>query len=71
MYVGIHPPHAAFGNSTATYSTVTTILPLQLRLLQADYLSTILEIQYDNSMVIILRNSTDAFDDSECVDAVQ
>ena len=41
------------------YSTATMIPPFQL--LQADYPSTILRTQYD---------STDAFDDSDCADAL-
>ena len=42
-----------------SYSTATTIPPL--RLLQADYPSTILGIQYD---------SADVFDDCDCADAL-
>ena len=42
------------------YSTVTTIPPF--RLLQADWPTTFLGIQYDDSTVIILRDSVDAFD---------
>ena len=41
------------------YSTATMIPPFQL--LQADYPSTILRTQYE---------SMDAFDDSDCADAV-
>ena len=51
--------------STATYSTATMIPPFQL--LQADYPSTIL---YDDSIVIILRDSVDAFENSDCADAL-
>ena len=40
------------------------------RLLQADYPSTILGIMYDNSTVIVLRDSADAFDNSDCADAL-
>ena len=61
MYV--HPPQAAFGNSATTYSTATMIPPFQIRLLHADYPSTILGIQYD-SMVIILRDLRIPFDNS-------
>ena len=50
------------------YSTATIIPPF--RLLQADYPSTILGIQFDNSTVIILRNFTDAFHNSDCADAL-
>ena len=69
MYAGVHSPRAAFDDSTATYITATTIPPF--RLLQADYLSTILGIQYADSTVIISRDSTDAFDDSDCADALK
>ena len=40
------------------------------RLLQADYPSTILGIKYDNSTVIVLPDSADAFDNSDCADAL-
>ena len=53
IYVGVHPPHAAFDNSTAYVCNITaTTIPL-FRLLQANYSSTILGIQYDDSAVII------------------
>ena len=68
-YVGVHSPHTAFEDSTAMYITTTTSLPF--RLLQADYLSIILGIQYDDSTVIISHNSADAFDDSDCADALK
>ena len=35
------------------------------------YPSTILGKQYDDSTVIILRDSADAFDDSDCADELQ
>ena len=54
--------------STATYSSAMMIPPF--RLLQADYPSTILGIKYDNSTVIVLRDSADAFDNSDCTDAL-
>ena len=51
IYIGIHAMCAAFDDSTATYITATTIPPFWL--LQANYSSTILGIQYDDSVVII------------------
>ena len=69
IYIGVHPLRAAFDDSTATYITATMIPPF--RLLQADYPSTILGIQYTNSTVIISRDPTDAFDDSDWADALK
>ena len=51
IFVGIHPLRAAFDDSTATYITTMTIPPIWL--LQANYSSTILGIQYNDSAVII------------------
>ena len=53
------------------YSTATTIPPFRFRLPQADYHWTILGIQYNDSTVLILRDSADAFDDFEYADALQ
>ena len=53
IYVGVHPPHAAFDDSTAYVRNITTTTIPPFRLLQSNYSSTILGIQYDDSAVII------------------
>ena len=50
------------------YSAATTIPPF--RLLQTDYPSTILGTQYDDSTNIILLDFANAFDNSDCANAL-
>ena len=69
LSIGVHSLHAAFGNPQLCMFNTTTMIP-PFQLLQADYPLTILGIQYDDSMVIILRGSANALDNSDCADAL-
>ena len=67
-YAGVHCLCAAFDNSQLRTVPLRWFYPFDYY--KSTTLPTILQIQYDDSTVIISHTSADAFDNSDCADAL-